>query len=98
VNFGDLVFNEVMAKPNPSVNLPDREYVELYNRTNDTIYLTNFRILYGSNSSRITAGKIAPHDYVLICASASVSDLSVYGDVFSATSFPSLLDAGMKLT
>jgi hypothetical protein len=88
-----------MAKPNPSVSLPDREYLELYNRTDDTIYLTDFRILYGTDkSSRITTGKIAPHGYAVICASASVSDLSVYGDAFSATSFPSLLDAGMTLT
>jgi hypothetical protein len=99
VDFGELVFNEIMAKPNPSVSLPDREYLELYNRTGDTVYLTDFRILYGSGkSSRITSGTIAPHGYAIICASASVADLSVYGNVFSATSFPSLLDAGMSLT
>jgi hypothetical protein len=99
VNFGDLVFNEIMAKPNPPVSLPDREYLELYNRTTDTIDITNFRILYGAGkSSRITTGKIAPQGYALICASSSVSELSVYGDAFSATSFPSLLDAGMILT
>ncbi|MDR1886696.1 MAG: lamin tail domain-containing protein, partial [Prevotellaceae bacterium] len=99
VSFGDLVFSEIMAKPNPPVALPDREYLELYNRTGDTVYLTDFRILYGAGkSSRITAGKIAPHGYVIVCASASVSELSAYGDAFSATSFPSLLDAGMVLT
>jgi hypothetical protein len=99
VNFGDLVFNEIMAKPNPPVSLPDREYLELYNRTIDTIDITDFRILYGADkSSRITTGKIAPYGYALICASSSVSELSTYGDVFSATSFPSLLDAGMMLT
>jgi hypothetical protein len=99
VNFGDLVFSEIMAKPNPSVSLPDREYLELYNRAGDTVYLTDFRILYGSGkSSRITAGKIALGGYAVICASASVSDLSTYGDAFSATSFPSLLDAGMMLS
>ncbi|MDR2650896.1 MAG: lamin tail domain-containing protein [Prevotellaceae bacterium] len=99
VNFGDLVFNEIMAKPNPPASLPNREYLELYNRTADTIYLTDFRILYGAGkSSRITSGKIAPHGYAIICASSSVSDLSVYGEAFSATSFPSLLDAGMMLT
>ncbi|MDR2383506.1 MAG: lamin tail domain-containing protein, partial [Prevotellaceae bacterium] len=99
VNFGDLVFNEIMAKPNPPVSLPDREYLELYNRTADTIYLTDFRILYSTDkSSRITTGKIAPHGYAVICASASVSELSSYGGAFYATSFPSLLDAGMMLT
>jgi hypothetical protein len=99
VNFGDLIFNEIMYKPNPPVSLPNREYLELYNRTADTIYLTDFRILYGAGkSSRITTGKIAPYGYVLICASSSVSELSSYGDAFSATSFPSLIDAGMMLT
>ncbi|MDR0726320.1 MAG: lamin tail domain-containing protein, partial [Prevotellaceae bacterium] len=99
VNFGDLIFNEIMAKPNPPVSLPDREYLELYNRTSDSIDITNFRILYGTDkSSRITTGKIAPHEYAVICASSSVSELSTYGNAFSATSFPSLLDAGMRLT
>jgi hypothetical protein len=55
--------------------------------------------LYGTGkSSRITTGKIAPHGYAVICTSSSVSELSGYENVFSATSFPSLLDAGMMLT
>jgi hypothetical protein len=99
IDFGDLIFNEIMSKPNPPVSLPDREYLELYNSTDDTIDITGFRILYGKDkSSKITSGKIAPRGYAVICASSSVSDLSVYGDAFAATSFPSLLDAGMTLT
>jgi len=98
LSFGDIVFSEIMAKPNPPQGLPDREYLELYNRTNDTVDISNYRILYGDDrSSRITSGKIPPHGYIVVCASAAVSDLQQYGNVVSATSFPNLLDAGMKL-
>lgn len=99
VRFGDLVFNELMAKPNPAVGLPEVEYIELYNRTEDTLDLAGFRILYGvDKAAKISTGSIAPNGFAIICASSSAAQLQQYGGTITATSFPSLLDAGMQLT
>ncbi len=42
--WGDVVFNEVMADPEPEILLPGEEYLELYNRSNQRLDLSHWRI------------------------------------------------------
>ncbi|NJK87672.1 MAG: lamin tail domain-containing protein [Bacteroidales bacterium] len=41
--FNDVVITEIMADPDQKNNLPEVEYVELYNRTDYTIYVENWK-------------------------------------------------------
>ena len=97
-DYGDIVFNEIMFRPDPVVGLPSRKYIELYNRTQYSINLNGWKILYGANGeARIAADSIAANSYSIICTSSSVADLLEYGKVISAVSFPSLTFAGQNL-
>ena len=98
-NYGDIVFNEIMFRSEPVAGLPNRKYIELYNRTPYSIDLNGWKILYGANGeSRISADSIAANSYSIICTSNAVADLQQYGKVISAVSFPSLTYAGQNLT
>jgi hypothetical protein len=98
-DYGDIVFNEIMFRSEPVAGLPNRKYIELYNCTAHTINVSDWKILYGTGTgeSRISADTIAAHSYAIICTSASVADLTPYGKVISAVSFPTLTYSGQNL-
>ena len=98
-SFGDIVFNEIMFRSEPVVGLPNRKYIELYNRTPHTINIGEWKILYGTGTgeSRISSDTISAYSYAIICVSTSVSDLSPYGKIISAVSFPTLTYSGQNL-
>ncbi|MDR1552285.1 MAG: lamin tail domain-containing protein [Prevotellaceae bacterium] len=97
-DFGDIVFNEIMFRSEPAVGLPDRKYIELYNRTKYGINIGDWKILYGTaGESRISNDSISANSYAIICTSSAVADLSNYGKVVSAVSFPTLTYSGQNL-
>ncbi len=53
--WGDVVFTEVMYDPDPPVDLFIGEYLELYNRSGDTISLEGWRVKAGERSLLLTA-------------------------------------------
>lgn len=75
----DVVINEIMADPSPSVHLPEYEYVELYNRSDKNIELEGWTFTYGNTSKTLPQYLLAAKTYVLLVHPLSVSDLSGYG-------------------
>jgi len=97
-SFGDVVFNELMVNPNPTVGLPATQYIELYNRRDFPIQLKNWTLTYGSKNYTITNGQLNPHGFILLCDPAVTSGLSVYGNVAAMNSFPSMAKSGQLLS
>ncbi len=95
--FGNVVFNEVMAKPDPAIELPAVEYIELYNRTPNPINLKNWKLKGNTSTVTIPERTIEPNGFILLCSTGSVGALSAYGTAVGLTSFPSLLNDGMFL-
>lgn len=63
--WGDLVFNEVMADPNPEVSLSMGEYVELFNRSGYSLNIEGWRMEVGRRKYILEA-VLEPGDYLLI--------------------------------
>ncbi|MBK8722489.1 MAG: lamin tail domain-containing protein [Saprospiraceae bacterium] len=49
INSYDLLINEIMADPSPTIGLPDAEYIEIYKNTSNYINLKDLKLIVGSN-------------------------------------------------
>ena len=62
----EVLINEIFADPSPSIGLPDFEYIELYNRTDSTIDLTEWSITIGSTKKQFPSSVIEADSFVIL--------------------------------
>lgn len=93
-SFGDIVFNEIMANPNPPFGLPNEEYIELYNNTSEAINLENYVLKGFSKTCVFPTYVLAPHSYVVVCSTNAFPALEMYGNCLALDKFPTLTNAG----
>jgi hypothetical protein len=94
---GDLIVNEIMANPSPSQGLPETaEWVEVLNRSQKYIRLSNIFISDATFSPRALPDVVlAPDSVLVVCGTSAASTLAAAGITASGiTSFPSLNDDG----
>ncbi|HNW69656.1 MAG TPA: lamin tail domain-containing protein [Bacteroidales bacterium] len=92
----DVVFNEIMADPDPQVALPAYEYLELYNKTIIPINLGNWTLTIGSTVHTLPDITILPDSFLIISGNTAVPFLSAFGPCIGLTSF-ALTNAGTSL-
>lgn len=92
----DVVINEIMADPNPVVQLPEVEYLEIYNRSDATIDLSNWTIMIGDDERLFPESSIEAGGYRILCKGSNASELSPFGEVIGFGSF-SLINGGQSL-
>ena len=83
----DILINEIMADPTPPVNLPEAEYVELYNRSTFAIDLKNWSITLGTTKKVIPQFVLAAGGYVILTNTGSKLLLASYGPLIDFSSF-----------
>lgn len=93
----DVVINEIMADPSPTVGLPDAEFIEIHNPTTDAYDLTGWVITDGSTNGVLPAFNLLPGAFVILTDDANAALFPGFGDVLSIASFPSLNNDGDPL-
>lgn len=86
----DIVINEIMTDINPPPEgLPEAEYLELYNRTADTLNLFEWKLRPGLSSSLIPLPGviILPDSFLLIVHEQNIDDFSGCGPVCGLPGF-----------
>ncbi|HPH75548.1 MAG TPA: lamin tail domain-containing protein, partial [Bacteroidales bacterium] len=91
---GDIVITEIMADPTPSRGLPEREYLEIFNRSSDTLGLKGIMLIADKDTAYLSDGLIAPGEWIILCSTGSRTYLLPFGRVMAVKSFPTLNDAG----
>jgi len=96
----DIVINELMPDPDPSISLPNEEYVELKNRTNFSINLKNWNFSSVTSTKKIPDITIEPNGYVVLVGSGVANQFfNNFGIItYEIASFPSLLNDGTTIT
>jgi hypothetical protein len=75
---GDIVITEIMADPVPAVSLPAEEYIEIFNRTEYTFDLENWRLSSEDQSGIFPSAEINPGEYLIICSNSDTSLFSQF--------------------
>lgn len=91
----DILFTEFMVDPSPTVNLPEEEYIEIYNQSDNTIALNKLTLqvngeLYPLPNDTIYAGE------VLLLSSNVLLQRADYRNVRFG-GFPSLSNSGFTI-
>ncbi len=91
IRANELLITEAMIDPSPSKGLPEYEYVEIFNNSNREVDLTDLTLRFDkSNYSLDTNIALAQGEYLILCASDAVTELSKLGRVCRLIKFPSL--------
>ncbi len=96
--WGDLIITEIMSNPKGSVVLPDAEYIEIHNTTNDTIGLSGSTFCYGDKSYALPDVGLLPKEYVILCDDDNQKLFSNDIEVVAISSFPVLANSGKLLS
>ncbi|MBN2665621.1 MAG: lamin tail domain-containing protein [Bacteroidales bacterium] len=97
VSTGDVVITEIMADPTPSVALPVKEYLELHNRTGDTVSLKGWRLSDGNSNSLFPEVSIVPGGWLIVCQAQDTALFARYGNTAGLKSFPALTNEGKTI-
>lgn len=97
VETGDVVITEIMADPDPVVSLPQKEYIEITNRTGYNFNLKKWKLVTGSQIAEFPEAILGSKGIMIICAEADTAAFRKYGKVTGLKQFPSLTDEGRVL-
>lgn len=95
--FGEVIFSEIMADPEPSVALPEVEYIELFNRSNETISLNGWMLFSGDKSYPVPVCNIFPNEYLILCPKSGSTEFSKDINMAILNSFPALPNNGKTI-
>jgi hypothetical protein len=100
-NLYETLITELMPDPSPVVNLPESEYIELYNPTNKVINLQGSILSNNTSSARLGNIVILPKSYVLLCPTTSVEAfkrVQPNGNIVGLSPWVSLANDGATIT
>lgn len=95
--FKSLVINELMPAPRSDQDLPNVEYVELYNPANKEIRLQELALSNSRSSTPLPEYWIQPGEYLILAPSIQAGQLREFGRVLSLSTWPALLNSGDRV-
>jgi len=98
ISLGQIVFNELMIDPTPTVGLPDQEYVEIYNTSTQSISLLDWTISDLTSTRTFPDEVIGPNEYIIVVRNSNVALFQSFGRVVGLSSLPSLNNSGDTFT
>lgn len=93
----ELLITEIMADPSPPLQLPDCEYVEIFNTTPYPILLKEWMLRVGNSQRGLPEIPLPPNGHALLVAEANLPLFADLPAVYPLSSL-SLTDDGQQLT
>lgn len=90
--FGDIIINEFMPRESPSQGLPERQFVELYNRSNKFFHLDGWKLSDRTGTGTIQDAWLYPDSFLILVPTSGLNDFSV--PVINVTNWQSLNNTG----
>ena len=89
----EVVITEIMADPEPPLQLPDKEYLEIYNRSETAFNLLNWTLSDATKSVTLPNYIIPPKSYLVLCPRGDSTTIISF-DQLELASWPSLNNSG----
>ena len=96
--YHDIVINELFPDPSPPRQLPEAEFIEIYNATGLPLSLNDFILADATGAARFANLSIDAGEYLILCNEADTALFSKYGRVYGMPGFPSLNNSGDELS
>lgn len=78
-----VIITEIFADPTPSHGLPEREYLEIFNRSPAPVFLKGYTLSYGNTRVTFPDSVITPGEYLIACRSTYAPEFASFGKVVS---------------
>jgi len=88
--FRDVIITEIFADPTPKIGLPEAEYLEIYNRSDEILNLENWFLSDKYKTIVLDSFLLLPKNYLILCDIKDTSFFTPFGQVLGIISFPSL--------
>ncbi|PIY12877.1 MAG: hypothetical protein COZ18_01070 [Flexibacter sp. CG_4_10_14_3_um_filter_32_15] len=95
--FGELLITEIMADPAPVVGLPESEFLELTNNTNQILSINGVTLTDATGTSALPIFQLLPNERIILCPTSSVTAFSRFGKTIGMSNFRSLDNGGERL-
>jgi hypothetical protein len=86
----EVVITEIFADPSPRQDLPDYEFVEIYNRSKNSFSLKDWQLSDGATAVALPDSIILPGQYFILTSIAGLENFHGYGKAIGLSPFPSL--------
>jgi len=95
----DITINEIMADPSPAVELPEYEYLELYNTSSYELSLKNWTLKIGTKDYTFDNTVLPADSFLIVSTQNGCNALSQYGHCAPIiTSSTALTNSGQTVT
>src|SRR5690606_15309704 len=95
--YKDIIINEIMAAPKAGQALPEVEFVELFNSSQNTIALGGLVFANSRSSAVLPRASLPPGGFVLLTAHNQEKTLEKFGFTLGLSSWPTLLNGEDEL-
>jgi len=98
IQFGDLIISEVFPDPSPQVDLPEYEFLEVFNPTDMELEVFDMYLVVGPDSVRVPDFSIDAGDYLILCQSAAIEHYEKLATTLKTPNWPTLNNRGERIS
>lgn len=98
VAFNTIVVSEIMSKPSPVVGLPDAKYVEIYNRSDNAVSLSGWKIALGSTTKALPSVIINAKSYLVLTSADNAFLFEDFENIVGVDGMPSFAQGGTTIS
>jgi hypothetical protein len=96
-NPGELIFTEILFDPTPALNLPEAEFLEVFNASPHTLAALDLRLLNSSVPVDLPDFYLEPSSFAILCSVEDTLAFRFFGQVVGVHNWRSLSNAGDSL-
>ncbi|MDN3586862.1 lamin tail domain-containing protein [Pedobacter aquatilis] len=87
--YGDVVINEIFANPTGSPSLPQKEFIEIWNTTDEYILTQGWKYADQTSTYTFLTDTIKPNQYLILTAKADEQLFKSFGKTIGLSPWPS---------